>query len=161
MYIHPELAATLDRLPDRPANPYVDMPALRAEFRTLMAGFDAAPDDRVDVDVLTIPGPDGNAIESHVVRPRGATGVLPAVVHLHGGGFAYGDLDGPSPMARDACVAAGAVVVNPHYRLAPSIASRPASRTATRSCAGFTTTRRSSASTPAGSRSRARRPGLV
>ncbi len=119
MYIHPELLATLDRLPDRPANPYVDMPALRAEFRTLMAKFDAVPDDRVDVDVVTIPGPDGNAIDSHVVRPRGAAGVLPAIVHLHGGGFAYGELDRPSPMARDACVAAGAVVVNPHYRLAP------------------------------------------
>lgn len=119
MYVHPELAATLDRLPDRPANPYVDMPTLRAEFRALMAGFDAVSDDRVDVDVITIPGPDGNVIESHVVRPRAAIGVLPAIVYLHGGGFAYGELDGPSPMARDACVAAGAVVVNPHYRLAP------------------------------------------
>jgi acetyl esterase len=119
MYVHPELVTTLDRLPDRPANPYLDMPALRAEFRALMAGFDAAPDDRVDVDVITIPGPDGNAIASHVVRPREATGVLPGIVYLHGGGFAYGELDGPGPMARDACVAASAVVVNPHYRLAP------------------------------------------
>jgi acetyl esterase/lipase len=53
------------------------------------------------------------------VRPRGAAGTLPGVVYVHGGGFAYGELDGPSPMARDACVAAGAVVVSPHYRLAP------------------------------------------
>jgi acetyl esterase len=119
MYIHPELTATLDRLPDRPANPYLDMPGLRAEFRTLMAGFDAAPDDRVDLDVVKIPGPDANAITSHVVRPRGATGALPGIVYLHGGGFAYGELDGPSPLARDASVAAGAVVVEPHYRLAP------------------------------------------
>jgi acetyl esterase/lipase len=95
------------------------MPGLRAEFRALMAGLDAATDDRVDVDAITIPGPDGNAIESHVVRARGATGVLPGIVNLHGGGFAYGELDGPSPMARDACAAAGAVVVSPHYRLAP------------------------------------------
>ena len=54
-----------------------------------------------------------------VLRPAGAEGLLPGVLYLHGGGFAYGELDGPSPMARDACAAAGAVVVNVHYRLAP------------------------------------------
>jgi len=69
--------------------------------------------------VITIPGPDGNLIASHVLRPRDSVGVLPGIVYLHGGGFAYGELDGPSPMAGAACVTAGAVVVNPHYRLAP------------------------------------------
>jgi acetyl esterase/lipase len=95
------------------------MPALRAEFRALMAGFEAVADERVDVDLIAIPGPDGNPIAAHVVRPRGSTGVLPAVVYIHGGGFAYGELDGPGPLVRDACVAAGAVVISPQYRLAP------------------------------------------
>ena len=117
--VHPELAPVLDRLPDRPENPYADMPALRAEFRALMAPRTAGTDERVTVESTTIPGPDGNRIDAHLVRPRGATGTLPAIVYIHGGGFAYGELDGPSPMVRDACAAAGAVVISPHYRLAP------------------------------------------
>ncbi|GGX41469.1 hypothetical protein GCM10010341_74310 [Streptomyces noursei] len=48
----------------------------------------------------------GNTIDVQVLRPAGAEGVLPGVLHLRGGGFVYGELDGPSPMAREACVAA-------------------------------------------------------
>ncbi|UZJ32227.1 alpha/beta hydrolase [Streptomyces endophytica] len=116
---HPELAATLDRLAPRPADPYADIEATRSGFRQLMAPLMPAHDPRVTVRELTIPGPDGNSLDVQVLRPAGAEGILPGVLYLHGGGFAYGELDGPSPMARNACVAAGAVVVNVHYRLAP------------------------------------------
>ncbi|MFD8547909.1 alpha/beta hydrolase [Streptomyces sp. NPDC059649] len=116
---HPELAGILDRLPPRPADPYADIEAVRSGFRQLMAPLMPAHDPRVTVRELTVQGPDGNPLDVQVLRPAGAEGVLPGVLYLHGGGFAYGELDGPSPMARHACVAAGAVVVNVHYRLAP------------------------------------------
>ncbi|WP_438483984.1 alpha/beta hydrolase [Streptomyces sp. S186] len=117
--VHPELADVLAALPERPENPYTDVAALRAGFRRLMAPSMPAHDPRVTIRHTTVPGPDGNTLDVQVLRPAGATGVLPGVLYLHGGGFVYGELDGPSPMAREACVAAGAVVVNVHYRLAP------------------------------------------
>jgi acetyl esterase/lipase len=117
--VHPELAETLDRLPVRPENPYADVSALRASFRALMAASDDGADTRVEIEAAAIPRPDASLIDCHVIRPCGLTATLPAVVYIHGGGFAYGELDGPSRMARDASVAGGAVVINPHYRLAP------------------------------------------
>ncbi|MFH8681472.1 alpha/beta hydrolase [Streptomyces lydicus] len=118
-WVHPELAGVLAGLPARPENPYADIAAVRAGFAALMAPRMAAPDPRVTVRRTSFRGPDGNTVDVQVLRPAGARGVLPGVLYLHGGGFAYGELAGPSPMARDACAAAGAVVVNVHYRLAP------------------------------------------
>ncbi|MCO6005804.1 alpha/beta hydrolase fold domain-containing protein [Actinoallomurus purpureus] len=120
MYVHPELADIFAALPERPADPYADIEATRAHFRALMAPR-MGPDPRVTVEGTAIEGPDGNAIELQVIRPADAAEgeVLPGVVYIHGGGFAYGELDGPSPMARDACAGARAVVVDVHYRLAP------------------------------------------
>ncbi|MEU9122786.1 alpha/beta hydrolase [Streptomyces sp. NPDC048506] len=118
-YVHPELTEILAALPQRPENPYADIAALRTGFAALMAPLMTAHDTRVTVRRTSFPGPDGNTVDVQVLRPAGAEGVLPGVLYLHGGGFAYGELDGPSPMARDACAAAGAVVVNVHYRLAP------------------------------------------
>ncbi|MFE7295690.1 alpha/beta hydrolase [Streptomyces sp. NPDC057579] len=117
--VHPELADILAALPERPENPYTDVAALRAHFKQLMAPQMPAHDTRVTIRHLALPGPDGNTLDVQVLRPAGAEGALPGVLYLHGGGFVYGELDGPSPMAREACVAAGAVVVNVHYRLAP------------------------------------------
>ncbi|TJZ41933.1 alpha/beta hydrolase [Streptomyces piniterrae] len=117
--VHPELAGTLAALPERPANPYLDIEATRAGFKAFLGSRVPDNDPRLTVRHMTIPGPDGNTIDVQVLRPAGAEGPLPGVLYIHGGGFAYGELDGPSPMARDACVAAGAVVVNVHYRLAP------------------------------------------
>ncbi|MEV0369810.1 alpha/beta hydrolase [Streptomyces sp. NPDC050636] len=117
--VHPELAETLAAMTERPTNPYTDIEATRAGFKAFLGARIPGNDPRVTIEHTAIPGPDGNTLDAQVLRPAGAEGVLPGVLYLHGGGFAYGELDGPSPMARDACVAAGAVVVNVHYRLAP------------------------------------------
>lgn len=117
--VHPELAPILDRLPNRPENPYTDMPALRAEFRALIGDRAAEPDARVTVEPLAIAGASRQPLHGQIVRPRNATGVRPGVLYLHGGGFAYGELDGPSPMVREVAATVGAVVLHPHYRLAP------------------------------------------
>src|SRR5262245_61665771 len=115
MHVHPELAGTLDQLTLRPENPYADVLALRANFRSLMAASGDGVDTRVEIETAAIPRPDTSLIDCHVIRPRGLAAPLPAVVYIHGGGFTYGELEGPSRMARDASVTAGAVVVNPHY----------------------------------------------
>lgn len=119
MRVHPELAPILDRLPDRPEHQYADVDGLRRDFHTLMAGFggDQSPD--LAASEIAVPGPDGNAIATHVIAPRGARGPYPAIVYLHGGAFVYGELDGAGPLAQAACAATGAVVISPNYRLAP------------------------------------------
>jgi acetyl esterase len=52
-----------------------------------------------------------------VYRP--ATGVLPALVYFHGGGWTIGDLESADPMCRRLAAEAGCVVVSADYRLAP------------------------------------------
>jgi acetyl esterase/lipase len=123
-YVHPELASVLAALPERPADPYADVQALRDSFKALMASRTAAASEAVrrselDITETSLTGPDGNLIDVQILRPTGVGAVLPAILYIHGGGFVYGELDGPSPMAIDACLATGAVVVNVHYRLAP------------------------------------------
>lgn len=116
MYVHPELAGVLAGLPER-VDASKDIVAARENFKKLMAPR-MGPDSRVTVEHRTAVG-----IEVQIVRPVGKAGAVggrrPAVLYVHGGGFSFGELDGPSPMARDVCVEADAVVVNVHYRLAP------------------------------------------
>jgi acetyl esterase len=113
MYVHPELAGILGRLPARPADPYADIEATRADFKAMMAPL-MRGDPRVAVEHA-----DAGGVPVQVLRPAGLPGTLPCVIYIHGGGFAYGELDGPSPMAQQVCAEVGAVVVNVHYRLAP------------------------------------------
>ena len=113
MYVHPELAGILGRLPARPAGPYADIKAIRADFKAMMAPL-MRGDPRVAVEHA-----DAGGVPVQVLRPAGLPGTLPCVIYIHGGGFAYGELDGPSPMAQQVCAEVGAVVVNVDYRLAP------------------------------------------
>ncbi|MEV5568522.1 alpha/beta hydrolase [Spirillospora sp. NPDC052269] len=137
MYIHPELVDVLAGLPDR-VDASRDVEGARESFRKLMAPRMGA-DERVTVEHRTAAG-----VDVQVIRPATASGMqsavasdmraaagsgmrspasndarAAAVLYVHGGGFTFGELDGPSPMARDVCAATGAVVVNVHYRLAP------------------------------------------
>ncbi|MFF0519222.1 alpha/beta hydrolase [Actinomadura nitritigenes] len=120
MDVHPELAGILAGMAPRPDDPLADIAATRAGFKALMAPLTRPADGTVLIEETTVPGPDGNTVPVQILRPAGAApGPLPAVLYIHGGGFSYGELDGPSPMARDACTETGSLVVNVHYRLVP------------------------------------------
>jgi len=75
---------------------------------------------RTDVHVVDrrIDGP-GGELAVRVYRPHGDLHALPAVVYLHGGGFAVGDLDTHDPACRRLAHLADCVVVSVHYRRAP------------------------------------------
>src|SRR5260370_38255986 len=53
-------------------------------FSALFA--DLPPVTGVERRTVTIPGPDGNEVVVFVHRPEGARGVLPGILHFHGGG---------------------------------------------------------------------------
>jgi acetyl esterase len=64
-----------------------------------------------------LPGPAGE-IPVRIYRPA-VSGVLPALMYFHGGGWVIGSLDSHDATCRELCVGAGCVVVSVDYRLAP------------------------------------------
>ena len=61
-----------------------------------------------------------DGVPALVIRPEQAvTGELPVLVWLHGGGWVIGSADQALPVARDLAAAAGCLVVDVDYRLAP------------------------------------------
>ena len=76
--------------------------------------YDVEHEDRV------VPGPDdAPALRVRVYRPARATGDLPVILHVHGGGMWLGDLESEHDLCRRLSEAVGAVVVSVDYRLAP------------------------------------------
>ncbi|MFJ4655615.1 alpha/beta hydrolase [Nocardia sp. NPDC088792] len=116
--VHPELAGILAALPHRPGT-FTDIEATRRNFQ---AAMDRLPLDtsRVEIRNLELDGPDGNKIPVSVYRPRGVQGTLPAVLHIHGGSFAFGaSQPGQDRTAIEIAEVVGAVAVSVDYRLAP------------------------------------------
>jgi acetyl esterase len=65
-----------------------------------------------------IPGPAG-PVPAKIIRPHGADIPAPGLLYLHGGGFAFGDLETHEGLARELAARSSAVVVMPHYRRTP------------------------------------------
>jgi len=94
-----------------------DWASARREMRRLVK-LSSPVRTTVHVVDRTAPGPGGD-IGVRVYRPHAEMGTLPAVVYLHGGGFAVGDLDTHDPTCRVLADVARCVVVSVDYRLAP------------------------------------------
>jgi len=54
-----------------------------------------------------------------IVRPAQLTGPLPAVLHMHGGGWVIGGIETHARLVRELAVHSHAAMVFPHYALAP------------------------------------------
>jgi acetyl esterase/lipase len=86
-----------------------------ALFGAALAGVD--PVAGVDRKTLTVPGTAGHEITLHVHKPAGATGPLPCIVHLHGGGMVLLEAGGAAYTRwRDELAASGLVVVGVEFR---------------------------------------------
>lgn len=86
-----------------------------AVFAALMQGLE--PIAGLEQRTETITGPAGNEIQLYVTRPAGATGPLPGVLHIHGGGMVILRASGPAYVRfRDELAATGLVVVGVEYR---------------------------------------------
>jgi acetyl esterase/lipase len=67
-----------------------------------------------------VPGPEGAPdITVRIYRPVDATGTLPGIYFIHGGGMILGNIDGEDAVATMVCDHVHAVVVSVEYRLAP------------------------------------------
>jgi acetyl esterase/lipase len=78
------------------------------------------PNPNVRSEDRAVPGPEGAPdISVRIYRPVDATGTLPGIYFIHGGGMILGDVEGEDPVASAICEHVGAVVVSVEYRLAP------------------------------------------
>jgi len=115
--VDPELLAFLDALLPLALSDDV-LPAIRS--RDDHPRMDAETAARVNVLRRTVPGPAG-APEVAVVgyRPKGVTGRLPAILHLHGGGYIGGRAEFSEALHGRMALKLDCVIVSVNYRLAP------------------------------------------
>lgn len=92
-----------------------------AAARRVLTEAQSRPVDKPDADIrdLDLPvGPTGT-VPVRIVRPKNATGALPLIFYMHGGGWILGDKDTHDRLVRELAVGAKAVVVFPGYTPSP------------------------------------------
>lgn len=114
----PELAAALSMMPEVDIT---DVGAARAaQTQQLTAALSAADTTGVDIQEVTVPGPDrAPEVALRIYRPRSVQGPLPVVYSIHGGGFVLGSPDVDHDWNLLLCRGLTALVVSVDYRLAP------------------------------------------
>lgn len=114
----PELAPLVPLLP---TDAFDDVAAARAGFDALIAPLNEQVDTTgIAITDVEVPGPDG-PVPARVYAPEtpAPAGGRPALLDLHGGGFAIGTIAMEHAFATAVARDLGAVVVTPEYRLAP------------------------------------------
>ena len=114
----PQLAPFTDML--AAADPH-DLAATRHTMTEVAQNLPAYhSESAIDVVDQVIDGPGGTALPVRLYRPSGRSGgVLPAVVHLHWGGFTSGSIDVIDALSMQMADQVGALVIAVAYRLAP------------------------------------------
>ncbi len=101
-------------------NAIPDIVARRATVEQMLAMMEIPENPNVAKDDRTVPGPAGEPdISVRIYRPRNATGTLPGIYYIHGGGMVLGTVAGEDATASLLCDEVNAVVVSVEYRLAP------------------------------------------
>ncbi|MCC5948520.1 MAG: alpha/beta hydrolase [Nitriliruptoraceae bacterium] len=103
-------------------NAIEDIVARRQAVSDLIAAMtaDVPPNERVSHEERHVPGPEGAPeVRVRITRPVEASGPLPLIFHIHGGGMVLGSIDGEAATVELLAEQVGAVVVSVGYRLAP------------------------------------------
>ena len=74
---------------------------------------------KLEVDEEWVTAADGS--KARVIKPAGATGVLPVILYIHGAGWVFGDAHTHDRLVRELAVGAGAAVVFPEYDRSPEV----------------------------------------
>jgi acetyl esterase len=91
-----------------------------AAARKVLDDIQAAPVDKppVDEEWITVPASVGD-VRVRIVRPKGATGTLPVVLYMHGGGWVLGNAHTHDRLVRELAVGARAAIAFVEYTPAP------------------------------------------
>ncbi|GDY32326.1 alpha/beta hydrolase [Gandjariella thermophila] len=83
----------------------------------VQAGEVPKPD--ADIEDLTLSGGPTGELTVRVVRPKGARGVLPVIVYIHGAGWVFGNAHTHDRLIRELATRSGAAVFFPEYSRSP------------------------------------------
>jgi acetyl esterase/lipase len=111
--LDPECRPVMDGFQLPPLGPET-LPAMRGG---LLAAMQLELSDAVERTERLIPGDPPVRVRVH--RESGATGTLPAILSLHGGGFVLGSYELDDPFFDHWCPKLGVVGISVEYRLAP------------------------------------------
>src|SRR6478609_4407858 len=91
-----------------------------AEAHKVLDDLQAGPVEKLPVDEewITVPSPVGDA-RVRILRPPGATGSLPAIVYMHGGGWVLGNAGTHDRLVRELAVGADAALAFVEYPNSP------------------------------------------
>jgi acetyl esterase/lipase len=121
--IDPDVRAPLDELLQALPGGFNAVPDIvqrRATVEAILSAVEVPVNPNVVKEDRTVPGPDGEPdITVRIYRPANATGTLPGIYFIHGGGMILGTVEGEDPTATMICDLVGAVVVSVEYRLSP------------------------------------------
>jgi triacylglycerol lipase len=115
--IDPELIAGLEALPSFPFTPEI-LPMIRAGMMEQLTSKLPTPEG-VIVEERSIPSPEGHEIGLVISKPAAPAAMLPAVLHIHGGGYVIGSAATMNNANMQLVLDAECVVVSVDYRLSP------------------------------------------
>jgi acetyl esterase/lipase len=94
-----------------------------AAARKVLDDVQASPIDKVEVDEnwVTVPAEVGD-VRVRILRPKGATGVLPVVLYVHGGGWILGNAATHDRLTRELAAGASAALAFVEYDRSPEAA---------------------------------------
>ncbi len=113
----PDTAAYLVRSAAQPPRENQSLDDLRSSYRAALIAESASVEGVTSED-FAIPGSGGD-MPGRLYRPKGAADVTGALLYVHGGGFAVGDLESHDKLARLIAASGGFRVVTFGYRRAP------------------------------------------
>ncbi|GAA3555831.1 alpha/beta hydrolase [Microlunatus spumicola] len=120
--VTPVLEPAAQAFADANANPPFLYQLSPEQGRKLVDGVQSDPPPVLldaDVSDLTVEGGPTGSVRVRIVRPAGATGVLPVILYVHGLGWVFGGPQTHDRLVRELAVGAQAAVVFPDYDLAP------------------------------------------
>jgi acetyl esterase len=90
--------------------------------RKVLDDIQAAPIEKLAVDDrwVTVPAEVGD-VQVRIVKPVGATGILPTILYMHGGGWILGNAGTHDRLVREFAVGVGAAVVFVEYDRSPEV----------------------------------------
>ena len=117
--VDPELLPLLDLIPAVELTEET-LPVLRKARFPLPETPGAA--ETVSLEARSLPGPYGAPdVQVLVYRPRQASGLLPCILHIHGGGFVGGSSEELTPIHLAMAMQLDCMIVAVDYRLAPEV----------------------------------------
>lgn len=116
--IEPSLLPGLDFMPalDLSAE---SLPAIREGMEQMTALAPEPQDSGVEWREDRITAPDGHELVVRIYRPSTSSGALPAVLHIHGGGYVVGSVRTNHLSNIELAAATSALILSVDYRLAP------------------------------------------